>query len=98
MVVARPVVAPRERRHADDRARLQAMMDYAESKRCRFATLRRYFGEADPTTCGGCGNCRDPLHGVAAARHAGTSVRIVISRGAPSRRRCPLVPSPRFTW
>ncbi len=56
-----------ERRHADDRERLDTMMRYAESTGCRVATIRRYFGEKEPPVCGRCDNCVDPTAGIVAA-------------------------------
>ena len=54
-------VAGFERHYQADRERLQAMMHYAESTRCRMQYLREYFGEADGTACGRCDNCRRPI-------------------------------------
>ncbi len=51
-----------EERHSDDRARLEAMEEYAQTGRCRVAMLRAYFGEPEPPEhCGHCDNCRQPL-------------------------------------
>jgi ATP-dependent DNA helicase RecQ len=63
-----------ERRHADDRERLEAMEAYARTSRCRMAVLREYFGEPDPPPrCGHCDNCRQPLEQRLAAETPGGS-------------------------
>ena len=49
----------RERRAHDDRARLDAIIRYAETTECRTRYLRRYFGEEEGEACGHCDNCRD---------------------------------------
>jgi ATP-dependent DNA helicase RecQ len=47
-----------EKRHMDDRERIQTMMRYAETAACRTQFLREYFGEAPGDDCGHCDNCR----------------------------------------
>ncbi|HEY6556529.1 MAG TPA: RecQ family ATP-dependent DNA helicase [Polyangiaceae bacterium] len=42
-----------------DRARLDAMVRYAETTDCRARTIRQYFGEAPDADCEHCDNCRD---------------------------------------
>ncbi len=44
-----------EARAAHDRQRLDGMMAYGQSVKCRWAQLREYFGESAPE--GGCGHC-----------------------------------------
>lgn len=46
-----------ESRHTTDRERLAAMTDYAESGRCRWQTLRAYFGTGETSYCKQCDNC-----------------------------------------
>jgi ATP-dependent DNA helicase RecQ len=46
-----------EERQAADRERLEAMMDYGRSVRCRMQFLREYFGEVEGTPCGRCDHC-----------------------------------------
>jgi ATP-dependent DNA helicase RecQ len=48
-----------ERRLAEDRARLDAVMRYAQSTSCRMRLLRAWFGEPEGDECGHCDNCRD---------------------------------------
>ena len=49
-------------RRAADRDKLDAMMRYGQSARCRWLQLLEYFGEtADWEQCGTCDNCRHPL-------------------------------------
>ncbi len=43
-----------------DKNRLDEMMHYAESGKCRKQILRGYFGEEEGETCGVCDNCRRP--------------------------------------
>ena len=40
-----------------DRARLDAMMRYAEGTTCRAQTIARYFGDDAPASCGLCDQC-----------------------------------------
>jgi len=49
-----------EQKRAQDRARLQAMLRYAESHLCRTRLLLSYFGYTDEGSedCGYCDNCR----------------------------------------
>ncbi len=63
-------VAGFELHYAQDRERLQAMMRFAESTRCRMQFLREYFGEAEGTPCGRCDNCRHPILPSLAVRRA----------------------------
>ena len=45
-----------------DRERLEAMMAYGQSARCRWLQVLQYFGETpDWEQCGTCDNCRHPL-------------------------------------
>ncbi len=53
-----------------DRERLQAMMRYADSTRCRMQFLREYFGETEGDPCGRCDNCRHPIVPSLAVRRA----------------------------
>ncbi|HMJ13301.1 MAG TPA: DUF3553 domain-containing protein, partial [Polyangiaceae bacterium] len=46
-------------RAAGDRARLEAMVHYAETTDCRVSTIRQYFGETPDADCKHCDNCRD---------------------------------------
>src|SRR5207247_10407862 len=39
---------------------LRDMIHYAETRDCRRATLRKYFGEEFSTSCSGCDNCMEP--------------------------------------
>jgi len=49
-----------EERHADDRERLEEIMQYAQSAGCRVRRLRDYFAEPPGDPCGVCDNCRRP--------------------------------------
>lgn len=50
-----------ETRAAADKERLDAMMSYGQSVRCRWAILLDYFNTADrPEACGICDNCLNP--------------------------------------
>ena len=49
-----------EERHADDRERLEEIMQYAQSAGCRMQKLREYFSEPAGDRCGICDNCRRP--------------------------------------
>lgn len=50
-------------RARNDLDRLDEMMRYAESTRCRKQILRSYFGEPEGEPCGVCDNCRAPEPG-----------------------------------
>ncbi|MFL5450601.1 MAG: helicase-related protein, partial [Myxococcales bacterium] len=50
-----------EERHGTDRDRLEQMMHYAQSVKCRVRTLREYFGEPPGKACGRCDNCKHPF-------------------------------------
>ncbi|HVK75921.1 MAG TPA: ATP-dependent DNA helicase RecQ, partial [Kofleriaceae bacterium] len=47
-----------EQKRAQDRARLQAMLRYAQSHLCRSRLLVTYFGYTDGEACGACDNCQ----------------------------------------
>jgi ATP-dependent DNA helicase RecQ len=78
-------VAGFELHYEADRERLQAMMQYADSTRCRMQTLRNYFGEPEGEPCGRCDNCRHPIVPSLAVRRA---------RRAALRRPAPPTPGP----
>ncbi len=67
-----------ERRHSDDREKLDSMMEYAQTGRCRMRFLRAYFEEDEGTDCGHCDNCRDRRARVLEAERAAAA--------APARR------------
>jgi ATP-dependent DNA helicase RecQ len=49
-------------RHAADHEKLNRMMEYGQSARCRWKILLDYFGEvAEWERCGSCDNCQHPL-------------------------------------
>ncbi|RZT41766.1 RecQ family ATP-dependent DNA helicase [Cupriavidus agavae] len=53
------IAARYETRSREDRATLQAMLDYARSGGCRWALLLDYYGDAEaPERCGTCDSCR----------------------------------------
>jgi ATP-dependent DNA helicase RecQ len=54
------LVATFESRYATDRERLQSMMRYGQSTRCRMQLLREYFGEQAGEPCDHCDNCEHP--------------------------------------
>lgn len=47
-----------ESRHSSDRERLNQMMKYGQTVKCRVEFLRSYFGEESEDTCGKCDNCK----------------------------------------
>ncbi len=47
-----------ERRHRDDRERLQRVVRYAQGTMCRVRYLGAYFGEEPAADCGRCDSCR----------------------------------------
>jgi ATP-dependent DNA helicase RecQ len=48
-------------RQSSDRDKLEQMMGYGQSARCRWSYLVDYFGESFDGPCGTCDNCRHPL-------------------------------------
>jgi ATP-dependent DNA helicase RecQ len=58
-----------EQKRAQDRARLAAMLRYAQSHLCRTRLLVTYFGYLDAPSCGNCDNCQRSAK-VAPARDA----------------------------
>jgi ATP-dependent DNA helicase RecQ len=61
------VLSAYEQRHRSDRERLELMMRYAQTARCRMLHLREYFGETACDDCNHCDNCRAHAQGLAAA-------------------------------
>ncbi len=61
------LVASYEERRAADKRRVDDMMRYAESARCRKQILRAHFGEPEGEPCGSCDNCIQPKAGSPAA-------------------------------
>jgi ATP-dependent DNA helicase RecQ len=57
LTIGRAAEEYRKRREAD-RGKLEAMIRYARSTRCRVKILLEYFGEADVQLCGRCDNCQ----------------------------------------
>ena len=49
-----------EERKRLERQKLDALLGFCESTRCRRQTLLEYFGEKRATPCGNCDNCLDP--------------------------------------
>jgi ATP-dependent DNA helicase RecQ len=57
----------------NERAKLEAMLGYCETVRCRRQVLLEYFGEQRPEPCGNCDTCYSPVaswDGTIAARKA----------------------------
>ena len=52
------VIGAYESRLDDDRERIDAVMRYAQSTRCRAALIAEYFAVETPDACGICDNCR----------------------------------------
>jgi len=49
-----------EERKRLERQKLDALLGFCESIKCRRQVLLQYFGENHPTACGNCDNCLDP--------------------------------------
>ena len=66
-----------EERKRVERQKLDALLGFCESTRCRRQTLLQYFGEAMPKPCGNCDNCLEPpatWDGTTAAQKAMSAV------------------------
>ena len=74
-----------KKKRESDKGRLQAMLDYVESRKCRVQFLLGYFGEEGPP-CGKCDNCTD-RHGRASDEEEADEV----GDAAPSRP-LPMIP------
>jgi len=62
-----------DERKRNERAKLDALLGYAESTSCRRQRLLAYFGETMPQPCGNCDNCLEPAQtwdGTVAAQKA----------------------------
>ncbi len=59
-----------EQKRAQDRARLAAMLRYAQSHLCRTRLLVTYFGYTDAPACGHCDNCKRSQKATATPAHA----------------------------
>jgi len=55
------LLASFEARYGADRERIETMMRYAQSTRCRMQLLREYFGDAPGEPCERCDNCTHPV-------------------------------------
>jgi ATP-dependent DNA helicase RecQ len=70
-----------EQKRAQDRARLAAMLRYAQSHLCRTRLLVTYFGYTDAASCGSCDNCvRAAKHTPPPPRDAEEAARDQVSR------------------
>jgi ATP-dependent DNA helicase RecQ len=86
----------RKRREAD-RGKLESMIRYARSTRCRVRMLLEYFGEPDVPLCGRCDNCQK--HGADADRERTTDLMSPIEIEAEEDERepvpeLPVIPPP----
>ncbi len=52
--------APEERKRVELQ-KLDALLGFCESTKCRHQTVLRYFGEEHPGNCGQCDNCLEPV-------------------------------------
>lgn len=50
-----------EERYRSDRERIEAMMRYGQTTRCRMQFMREYFGEPAGDPCQHCDNCENPV-------------------------------------
>jgi ATP-dependent DNA helicase RecQ len=83
-----------EQKRAQDRARLAAMLRYAQSHLCRTRLLVTYFGYTDAPSCGSCDNClRAAKHAPAAPpKDVGAAAQeLVARRGGDAQTRRDLV-------
>jgi ATP-dependent DNA helicase RecQ len=66
-----------ERQRRIERQKLDALLGYCETPKCRRQVLLAYFGERDHPPCGNCDNCLKPQHvwdGMVAAQKAISAV------------------------
>lgn len=82
-----------EKRGLDDRARLDTMIRYSQTARCRVRFMKEYFGEEVDRDCGHCDNCRARAQGFLPAETATSSLKPVL-RGTASKRKHEQPPPP----
>ncbi|MBK7538911.1 MAG: RecQ family ATP-dependent DNA helicase [Myxococcales bacterium] len=85
-----------EQKRAQDRARLAAMLRYAQSHLCRTRLLVTYFGYTDAPACGQCDNCKraakpEPVMGPHNGSSAARAAEQVARRGGSLETRLELV-------
>ncbi len=73
-----------EQKRAQDRARLAAMLRYAQSHLCRTRLLVTYFGYTDASSCGTCDNCQRSGKGIPHPAIENDSVANALARHAPN--------------
>jgi ATP-dependent DNA helicase RecQ len=60
-----PLLATFDAQYQTDRERIETMMRYGQTTRCRMQFLREYFGDAPGKSCQHCDNCAHPVAPVA---------------------------------
>ncbi len=78
-----------EERGQSDRERLDTMMRYAQTTRCRVRFMKEYFGEEIAEDCGHCDNCRARAEGRLDAETSGDSLKPIHRGPANDRKREP---------
>jgi ATP-dependent DNA helicase RecQ len=79
------------RRREGDRGKLESMIRYARSTRCRNQLLLEYFGDST-ALCGRCDNCRN--FGALAAEERTTDLEAPVEEGADEEHDLPEIPEP----
>ena len=63
-----PLLAAFDAQYQADRERIETMMRYGQTTRCRMQFMREYFGDAAGNNCEHCDNCAHPVMPVAAVQ------------------------------
>jgi ATP-dependent DNA helicase RecQ len=83
----------RKRREAD-RGKLEAMITYARSTRCRVKILLDYFGEKDTPLCGRCDNCKKYGDKALVDQTTDIGSSFVVDESEDEESRVPEIPEP----
>ncbi len=70
-----------ERQKQVERQKLNALLGYCETTRCRRQVLIEYFGEAHPAACGNCDTCLAPVDSFDGSREAQMALSCVYRTG-----------------
>lgn len=85
-----------EKRGQNDRERLDTIMRYAQTTRCRVRFMKEYFGETVEADCEHCDNCRDRAAGLLKEETSEVSLKPLNGGHGKTRKRQKPIPAPIF--